>query len=129
MGKLVWKRLLILCTFFTLGAAQNSHAILDIFCGGDDIVDAAVSGTTAIFYHTADVITRDLYTAETNSLEDHYGRLRNATWIDSEREVLSGLPQKIDHLTLLRQRPYLVVFRKDLHLTQDQYMLQVLSLL
>ena len=110
MGKLLLKRLLIICTFFTLSACLNSSAILDNSCGGANTVDAAVNDTTTIFKYTVDAnILKGRSATDSNSASS-FGYFRNATWMNSEREEFLSPPKQFPRLTQFGQKSCLVTF-------------------
>jgi len=99
MGKLIVKRFLIFCTFFTLGACLNGSAVQDISCGGAYIVDAAMYNATTILQHTASSSSHiDDRSADKSSASGSDSRFWNATWVGSGREGLASPPQHFDWL-------------------------------
>jgi len=110
MGKLLLKRLLIICTYFTLGASLNSLAILDNSCGGANIVDATMCDTATIFNYTVDANSlKGICTTESNFVSS-FDYLWNATWMNSEREEFSSSPRQFPRLTQFGQKSCLVTF-------------------
>ena len=110
MGKLILKRFWNFCTFFTLGACQNSLAVQDNSCGGANIVDAAMYDATAILNNTASSLPHmGNCSADKSSTSGSDSRFWNATWMDSGREGLASSPLHFDWLARFNQKSCLVV--------------------
>ena len=111
MGKLILKRSLNFCTFFTLGACrQNGLAIQDNSCGGAYIVDAAMYDAITILNHTASSLPHmGNCSADKSSTGGSDSRFWNATWMDSGQEGLASPPQHFDWLSQFNQKSCLVV--------------------